>query len=460
MRSMLFCISILILLNTGLAYAGGNAPEYWFNGAIKIDTPVINFKNVMTVGNDSVTITKLNVDTFSATVITAGSLTVSNTTTLNGNSYIGNASSDTLVVTATQQFNAPGVWVNTNGIEAYSAKLTRNNGDIYNVANGDALRLSGSNNFGASIQFVDDNSDTCYLGNASGILHCDSIVFENTVAMNRRVDINGIVYAKNDANFNGTTYINGELYANTGTFSKSVEFDGPVIMTSDFLAQGDPWEVQSNNPIFSGQTLSISNKTTFSDTVYIDDTTTHNGDVWYNNTFWDDMRVPVDATKLGGTKDPGFSVFKTNGAGSQGVFTYFFDAATEEELYFIVQIPHDYKLMTNLGPHVHYCKTTTDTRTVRWGLEYVYANANDTFGTTTIIYTNSTDTGGVAYKSLLTDFSDIDLTTNDDPSMIIVCRIFRDATSLADTYPDDAALFEIDFHYQIDSPGSREEFYK
>lgn len=50
---------------------------------------------------------------------------------------------------------------------------------------------------------------------------------------------------------------------------------------------------------------------------------------------WDDLRIPISATKLGGSKDPTFSQVLNDGAGSQGVFAYVFSASQEKELYFV-----------------------------------------------------------------------------------------------------------------------------
>jgi hypothetical protein len=42
---------------------------------------------------------------------------------------------------------------------------------------------------------------------------------------------------------------------------------------------------------------------------------------------------------------------------------------------------------------------------------------------------------------------------------MLVCRLFRDAAGVGgtDDYDDDAGLLEIDFHYEIDTIGSRTE---
>ncbi len=62
---------------------------------------------------------------------------------------------------------------------------------------------------------------------------------------------------------------------------------------------------------------------------------------------WDVMKVPITSTKAGGSKDPGFTVAFNSGS-SQGVFTWFFDPDVEEELYFPVQLPHNWEEGTNI----------------------------------------------------------------------------------------------------------------
>jgi len=187
-----------------------------------------------------------------------------------------------------------------------------------------------------------------------------------------------------------------------------------------------------------------------------------------NNTFtnWDDMRIPVYSTKVGGSKEPGWGQLKDDGSGSQGVFTYLFDDSTEEELYFAVQMPHSWKFGTDISPHVHWTPTVNGGagEVVSWGMEYTLSDIGGVYGNTSIIYTYETIPGGdlVADTHYLSEFPHIDMSGIDSVSAMLICRVFRDATGAGgtDDYGDDAALFEIDFHYQIDSLGSQLEYIK
>lgn len=176
---------------------------------------------------------------------------------------------------------------------------------------------------------------------------------------------------------------------------------------------------------------------------------------------WEDLRVPVTSTRTSGSKDPGFSLFKNNGSSSQGVFTYWFDSSSEEELYFSAQMPHSWDTY-DITPHIHWIPKTNGSsgQTVRWGLEYTWANIGVAYSDTTILYTNTTtssDTTLVAGKHYMSNFSAITPSSNQNIlSSMLICRIFRDATSSTyDTYTDDAGLLEIDFHFCLNTLGSR-----
>jgi len=170
---------------------------------------------------------------------------------------------------------------------------------------------------------------------------------------------------------------------------------------------------------------------------------------------------------LAGIKDPGFAVFKTNGAGSTGVYTYWYDKDTEEEVFFSCQMPHNWKEGTDIHPHVHWTpKTdgTTSASRVCWGLEYTWSNITGSFGNTSISYANlpiSYTGSPIADAHYLTELPDISGAGKTFSSMLI-CRLFRDATSSgsSDSYGYDAGLLEFDFHYEIDSFGSQDEFVK
>lgn len=174
---------------------------------------------------------------------------------------------------------------------------------------------------------------------------------------------------------------------------------------------------------------------------------------------WDDLRMPATALKTGQINDPDFAQVRDNGSGSTGVFAWRFDDSQEEELFFAVQLPHKYKLGSNLKPHIHWMPLSTDTGDVVWGIEYTLAEYGSAFGVTSLV--TVTDAGdGTAYKHQIASLADIDGSDIDVMSTMLLCRIYRDADNAADTYSGDAALLEFDIHYEIDQAGSSQEFVK
>ena len=200
--------------------------------------------------------------------------------------------------------------------------------------------------------------------------------------------------------------------------------------------------------------------------------------IWYETarmwptTYWDDLRVPVLSAKVPAAAGPGFSQFLDNGAASTGVFTYWFDKSTEEQIYFVAQLPHKYKHGSDLECHVHWVPASTAPGAgtdVCWGLEYSWCNINSVFSNTSIAYGDKQTNGAgetiTVDKHYLTEIVTID----GDPgavdytfSSMLVCRLFRDAGGVGgtDDYDDDAGLLEVDFHYEIDAPGSEQEYVK
>ena len=188
-----------------------------------------------------------------------------------------------------------------------------------------------------------------------------------------------------------------------------------------------------------------------------------------NATVWDDFLVNPDATSRGGSKTPvwggtGGTAFKNN-SGSQGVFLWMFSASQEQEVYFTVQLPHKYKVGTDLYPHVHWTTATgTPTRTnVVWGLEYTVMKIGSAFPNT-ILATGNSIIGGIPTISgsgqhLITSLGTIS-GTGIEISTIIVCRLYRATGDSNDTFGNEVGLLSMDFHYQIDTEGSRSEYVK
>jgi hypothetical protein len=207
--------------------------------------------------------------------------------------------------------------------------------------------------------------------------------------------------------------------------------------------------------IHTGATPSFAGFTKIGDasnytTIEADGTVEFNGDA----TVWDDLRIPGSSVQKGASA-PDLGTF----LGSGNLLVNRFDGnATTEQIYFTAQLPHSYKQGSDIYPHIHWTPTDGNAGNVKWQLEYSWQNINGTFsGTTTLTVTDSTDS--TAWKHLLAPFSAITGTSKTISSML-VCRLFRDPSDGDDTYGSDAALLEIDFHFEIDTVGSRQALSK
>lgn len=174
---------------------------------------------------------------------------------------------------------------------------------------------------------------------------------------------------------------------------------------------------------------------------------------------WEDVRVSLTAARAA-TYTPGYSKFRDNGSGSNGVNVWWFDPSSIEELFFDIQLPHAFwHYHGELRPHIHWSPgNSTSTNVVRWGLEFTVANYQDAFPTTTISYVNAV-ASGTPYEHQIAKFNAIDA-SNISISSVILCRLFRDATNAADTFTTDAAALSVDFHVQLNTRGSEQEYKK
>lgn len=189
-----------------------------------------------------------------------------------------------------------------------------------------------------------------------------------------------------------------------------------------------------------------------------------------NATVWEDLRV--EPTVRGtGQNNPAFEKYLDNSTNNSiGVYLYSFPdeaANSENEVYFSMQMPHQWA-STPIYIHVHWIGSTSDTTAApRWGLEYAWVNIGGTYTDSTIIYAVTkfpVDADVTALKHYLTQFAAIDpSTTANGLSSVLIGRLFRNSSDAADTYNvggNKCGLLYIDAHYEADTLGSRSELAK
>ena len=177
--------------------------------------------------------------------------------------------------------------------------------------------------------------------------------------------------------------------------------------------------------------------------------------IYYANTYWDDLRVPLTNTKLNPLQSE--PEFEDTG---DGIFAFAFDTGNDsvESLHFIAQLPHSYKEGTDIDCHIHWSPSTTNTDDVVWKFFYKVADIGDAFpaiDSFRVVVAAS----GTALDHQLTDLGDID-GTGLGISAVIIGNVTRLGDATDDDFTGVAYGWELDFHYQIDAPGSEEELIK
>lgn len=166
-------------------------------------------------------------------------------------------------------------------------------------------------------------------------------------------------------------------------------------------------------------------------------------------TVWEDQNFAGVALGTGASPP---SLIQLNG---HSIYVAAFDGvATVEQLFGGTELPHAWKVGTDIYPHLHWSATTADAGNVKWQLSYQWLNNGDTAGTdTTVSVTQAAP--AVAWKVQRADFPAISGTGKNKGSQLML-RLFRDPTDGADTYAHNAAITAtFGFHYERDMTGSR-----
>jgi hypothetical protein len=280
----------------------------------------------------------------------------------------------------------------------------------------------------------------------------------------------GKIYFKNDA---GTEY-DLTVIAGGIALNDLSDVDTTGVGTGDIIykSAGD-WV---DYPLGVGtKIVSTSGKIDMGDNAggdYVEiDTTTGSLRLVGNATAWDDLRIEPNVRQAAGVGVPAFEKYFDDAPGtSRGVFLYSFTdeavAGNEKEVFFSMQMPHNWKVGSDISMHVHFVPAATvNSSDIIWGLEYTWKAIGQVFGDTVIVYSSTTlmpdDANITAGKHYIAEFTDLAPgATASGLSSILIGRLFRHSSNASDTYTDKVGLLYIDAHYQVDSFGSDEEYIK
>lgn len=133
---------------------------------------------------------------------------------------------------------------------------------------------------------------------------------------------------------------------------------------------------------------------------------------------------------------------------------YEFVPGSTMETYVNWDVPFNWAPGTDLYAALHWSPgVSTNTGTVRWGLEFTSAPVNGTFGPTSTFYVDSNVSTASAWKHIQA-VSDPYPGTYVAVNERFLIRLYRDGSAVQDTFPDNAYLVGIDFYYQVSKFGT------
>lgn len=175
---------------------------------------------------------------------------------------------------------------------------------------------------------------------------------------------------------------------------------------------------------------------------------------------WDDLRVTPGSFDRPGSSDP---VIVSVQPGGSGTATWLYEFAKNNIASFTVQLPHGYKVGSDIKAHIHWTPGARGNEengsTVGWKIDYTWASINGAFGSMATLDLSDA-CNGVDWEHNMTP--NITITGTDKGiSSMLICNVKRTDTGTDDTWAGTASgslpmLLEIDFHYQIDTVGSRD----
>ena len=138
-----------------------------------------------------------------------------------------------------------------------------------------------------------------------------------------------------------------------------------------------------------------------------------------------------------------------------------FSAGVLQECTVIFHLPKDYVNGSDIYPHGHVIPSTVSTGDVYWGFEFTWANDYDSsdillgaptsdqiFGTPNTAYVTQTIAASHQDANCTIEASGPLSIPTIKKHAVLIMRIFRDATNVLDTYPDEIYLASVGVYYR------------
>lgn len=176
---------------------------------------------------------------------------------------------------------------------------------------------------------------------------------------------------------------------------------------------------------------------------------------------WEDLIVSTAAVRLGGASAATEVAYK-------GGLVAGFGTGSDQNMYFTFQLPHAYKIGTDVEFHIHWTIAASGAGAGVENVEWLFTSSacSPNLAATFESWPTATD-----HAALVVDVQNITadnhmateiatLTgTNFLASEVIICSLQRNVDT-SDDYGDAAYVVQLDLHYQVDTMGSRTEWAK
>ena len=159
---------------------------------------------------------------------------------------------------------------------------------------------------------------------------------------------------------------------------------------------------------------------------------------------WRDLTADIQV-KGTGAADPTFAVY-----GATVLRQYSFSATTEQEVFMVFHVPHDYVPGTSIYFHAHWSNAaaTPNTGNVVWGFDYSFAKGfNQAAFPTPTASTVTQACPATRYQHMVAETAAVTIAAMEVDGLILV-RGYRKAADAADTCTDAVFLHTMDIHYQ------------
>jgi hypothetical protein len=290
-------------------------------------------------------------------------------------------------------------------------------------------------NFDAVVLNQDTNTIDIYYNITSN----GNFTTTGNITANYFCNINGCYNLSNISN-NSNYYL---ITNPNGFFNSTSNFTIPIINSSYYLAT-NPNLFWNNTDNLSGKNLNLANVNITNLNI------TQN--ITYSDTYWDDINV--GGAILGkGTAAP--TMTSLNATGIE--VPCFVGAAQDDYVSGCIEMPHSWKIGSDAELHIHTVHDSTSTNPMIWRAIVKIMNMTGQRRRDYIVYNLSTPNG--QWMPNYIDFIDLNM-TGFELGMQVCFQLMRQQSNASDTNTGGDCLITAGIHYQLDSPGSREEYNK